>query len=77
MGVSRLGCSRVAYPGSKMKIGQDHVVPLVSQTVDILRGLHLMTGHGQFVFPSIRTGERCMSEDTVNAALHGMAIAKK
>jgi integrase len=59
-------------PGAKMKMGVDHVVPLATQAVDILRGLHPITGHGRFVFPSIRTGERPMSENTINAALRAM-----
>jgi integrase len=59
-------------PGSKMKMGQDHLVPLASQAAAVLRGLHPLTGHGRYVFPSIRTGERCMSENTINAALRGL-----
>lgn len=63
-------------PGSKMKMGQDHIVPLATQAVALLRELHAMTGHGKFVFPSVRTSTRCMSENTVNAALRGMGYSK-
>jgi len=63
-------------PGSKMKMGQDHIVPLATQAVALLRELHAMTGHGKFVFPSVRTNTRCMSENTVNAALRGMGYGK-
>jgi integrase len=63
-------------PGSKMKMGQDHVVPLARQAVELLRDLHAMTGHGKFVFPSVRTNERSMSENTINAALRGMGYGK-
>lgn len=63
-------------PGSKMKMGQDHIVPLATQAVALLRELHAMTGHGKFVFPSVRTGERCMSENTINAALRAMGYGK-
>jgi integrase len=62
--------------GSKMKMGQDHIVPLARQAVALLKDLHAMTGHGKFVFPSVRTGARCMSENTVNAALRGMGYGK-
>lgn len=62
-------------PGSKMKMGVDHIVPLSSQAVEILRGVHPITGHGRYVFPSIRTGERPMSENTINAALRGMGYS--
>ena len=63
-------------PGSKMKMGQDHIVPLARQAVELLRALDAMTGHGSFVFPSVRTGARCMSENTINAALRGMGFSK-
>lgn len=63
-------------PGAKMKMKTDHVVPLSKQAVDVLRGLHAITGHGQYVFPSLRTGERPMSENTINAALRGMGYSK-
>jgi integrase len=64
-------------PGSKMKMGQDHIVPLATQAVALLRDLYVMTGHGKFVFPSVRTSTRCMSENTVNAALRGMGYGKE
>lgn len=63
-------------PGAKMKMWIDHIVPLSTQAVDLLRDLHPATGHGRYVFPSMRTGERPMSENTVNAALRGMGYAK-
>lgn len=59
-------------PGAKMKMTNDHIVPLSTQAVEILRELHPITGHGKYVFPSIRTGERPMSENTVNAALRAL-----
>ena len=62
-------------PGHKMKMKLDHMVPLSVQAVDILRNLHPMSGHGKFVFPSIRTGERCMSENTITAALRSMGYS--
>lgn len=63
-------------PGSKMKMKIDHLVPLSTQAVEILRSVHPATGHGQFVFPSLRTGERPMSENTINSALRGMGYAQ-
>lgn len=64
-------------PGHKMKMKNDHVVPLATQAVALLRGLETMRGHGPYVFPSIRTGERCMSENTINAALRAMGYSKE
>ena len=63
-------------PGSKMKMRVDHLVPLSKQAVELLRSVHPVTGHGRYVFPSLRTGERPMSENTINAALRGMGYSK-
>lgn len=62
-------------PGSKMKMKVDHLVPLSTQAVEVLRGMHALTGHGKFVFPSLLTGERSMSENTVNTALRRMGYS--
>lgn len=62
-------------PGERMKMKQPHLVPLSTQAVAILRELHPLTGHGQYVFPSLRTGERPMSENTVNAALRRLGYS--
>jgi integrase len=64
-------------PASKMKMNIDHLVPLSTQSLEILREVHTMTGHGKYVFPSIRTHERCMSENTINAALRSMGYSKE
>ena len=64
-------------PGAKMKMKTDHIVPLSTQALVLLRGMHPATGHGKFVFPSLRTGERPMSENTINAALRGMGYTKE
>jgi integrase len=58
------------------KTDTPHIVPLSTQSLTILRELHAATGHGRYVFPSLLTGERCMSENTVNTALRRMGITK-
>lgn len=55
------------YRVSKTKT--DHLVPLASQAVTILRELHALTGSGRYVFPGARTASRPMSDAAVNAAL--------
>ena len=70
-----LNAAEWRIPGVKMKMKTDHIVPLCTQAVAILIELQAITGHGKFVFPSIRTGERPMSENTINAALRGMGYA--
>lgn len=54
--------------------GRPHFVPLAPQAVDTLKELQPLTGHGRYVFPSLRTGERPMSDNTVNAALRRMGF---
>ncbi len=49
-------------PATRMKMGAEHSVPLSSQAIEILSELHALTGRGRFVFPSLRTPKRCMSE---------------
>ncbi|KQZ43805.1 integrase arm-type DNA-binding domain-containing protein [Duganella sp. Root1480D1] len=64
-------------PSHKMKMRVEHIVPLSTQAVNILRDLAQISGKGKFVFPSIRTPERCMSENTLNAALRSMGYSRE
>jgi integrase len=52
-----------------MKMNREHVVPLSAQAVAILKEARQLTGNGRYVFPSVRTPLRSMSENTLNAAL--------
>ena len=72
-----LDAAQWRIPGRKMKMKVDHLVPLSAQAVAILRSVHPLTGHGKYVFPGLRTGERPMSENTINAALRGMGYAEE
>ena len=54
--------------------GRPHFVPLAPQAIAVLKELQPLTGHGRFVFPSLRTGERAMSDNTINAALRRMGF---
>lgn len=62
-------------PAGKMKARAEHVVPLSRQALDLLDELRALTGDGQYVFPSIRTHLRPMSENTVNAALRRLGYS--
>lgn len=63
-------------PAAKMKMRADHLVPLSAQAVAVLRELQSLTGAGRYCFPSDRTRDRPMSENTVNAALRRMGYDK-
>jgi len=58
-----------------MKMGELHIVPLAAQSLEILRGLLSLTGRGRFVFPSLRTNDRPMSKNTINAALRRLGYS--
>jgi integrase len=63
-------------PATRMKMRRAHRVPLAPRAVAILRELHIITGGGRFLFPSMRTRERPMSENTINAALRRLGFAQ-
>lgn len=63
-------------PAHKMKMREEHIVPLSSQAVAILTALHPLTGRSRYCFPSIRTPNKPMSENTVNAALRALGFDK-
>ena len=62
-------------PASRMKMREQHVVPLSSQAVTFLRELQPLTGSGRYVFPSLRTNERPISNNTLNAALRRLGFS--
>ncbi|MBV8034043.1 integrase arm-type DNA-binding domain-containing protein [Roseateles sp.] len=69
-------------PAAKMKRtlhgkenGRPHLVPLAPQAVAVLKELQPLTGHGRYVFPSLLTGEKCMSENTVRVALRRLGYS--
>ena len=56
-------------PAGKMKMRKAHQIPLSRQAVELFRQVQAVTGPNGYVFPSIRTRARPMSENTVNAGL--------
>ena len=61
-------------PAGRMKMRRPHRVPLAPRAVAILRELRQLTEHGRLLFPSVRSSARCMSENTLNAALRRMGF---
>jgi len=56
-------------PAEKMKMRAQHIVPLCSQAINILQELQAYTSSGKYLFPSTRSSQRPMSENTVLGAL--------
>lgn len=63
-------------PACRMKMREQHIVPLSDQAVTILRQLHAHTGPNGYLFPSVRSKSRPMSENTLNAALRRLGYSK-
>lgn len=71
-------------PSAKMKRtkqekenGEDHVVPLPTQAVALLRELQPLTGHGRYVFAGQRDHGRPMSDNSVRSALYSLGFGKE
>jgi integrase len=63
-------------PAGKMKMREEHIVPLSTQAVATLRELQPLTGRSQYVFPGERSSRRPMSDAAINAALRRMGFDK-
>ena len=71
-------------PGSRMKVKKnkrlsgnfDHVVPLPSQVISILKELYPLTAKSEFIFPTEYSKDRPMSENTMNVALRRMGFGQ-
>lgn len=60
-------------PAERMKMKEEHIIPLSRQAVELVTALKKYSGDGVYLFPSIRTKTRTISENTVN----GVGISKK
>lgn len=56
-------------PAAKMKMKDEHIIPLSRQAIAIFNEIKPLTGAGHYVFPSVRSHARPMSENTINGAL--------
>ena len=59
-----------------MKMRSAHLVPLSRQAIEILKTIRPITGGGRYVFPSLRSMDRTISNNTINAALRRMGYTK-
>jgi integrase len=64
-------------PAEKMKMDEYHLVPLSKQAVAIIRELQPFTGNGKYLFPSLRTKERPISDVALNAALRRLGFSSE
>jgi integrase len=76
---SELDLSKTEWriPAEKMKMPAPHIVPLSRQALAALNEVRPLTGKGVYVFPSVRSRQRPMSENTINAALRRLGYTKE
>lgn len=65
-----------SIPPERMKMRRPHKVPLARQALAVLDEVRPFTGSGRFAFPSLRSDDRGMSENTLNAALRRLGFDK-
>ena len=71
-----LDASEWRIPAHKMKMNAVHIVPLANQAIDIFNQVKAFNGDGKYVFPGLRSTDRPMSENTINAALRRLGFEK-
>src|SRR6202050_362999 len=72
-----LANSEWRIPAARMKMKEPHIVPLARQAAAILRELEPLARGGRYLFPSLRTRDRPMSENTINAALRRLGYSSE
>lgn len=72
----KIDASRMKRTKQDKASGAPHLVPLSRQALNVLKDLQPLTGHGRYVFPSLRTGERPMSDNAILSALRRMGFPK-
>lgn len=63
-------------PAHKMKMRRPHAIPLSFQVLGILKEIEHDADYSPFLFPSLRSAERPMSDNTINAALRRLGYGK-
>ncbi len=59
-------------PAERMKMKEEHIVPLAVQSIKVLRELEKVSGHRQYLFPNEHNPSTFMSENTMLYALYRM-----
>ncbi|MCK0122546.1 tyrosine-type recombinase/integrase [Loktanella sp. F6476L] len=64
-------------PSERTKMRREHRVPLPDQSLDLLHQLALQRGKSEYLFQSIRTFKKPISENTLNQVLRRMGYSKE
>ena len=68
---------RWVIPAAKMKMGFDHIVPLSTQTLEIMQDLKAINGQRQHVFIKQRNPKEHMSRDTLSKAVRSLGFQER
>jgi len=71
------GAREWRIPPERMKMREQHIVPLAAQVIALLERLRPVTEYTGFLFPSLRSTDRPMSNNTVNAALRRLGYSSE
>jgi integrase len=63
-------------PSTKTKMRRPHKVPLSNEVITMLEGLRPISGHSRYLFPSVRSASRPITDNTLNAALRRLGYDK-
>lgn len=69
-----LGGATWTIPAQRMKMGEEHVMPLPTQAIEWLRRLHGITGHGKHVFPHRDRRTEPMTYDALNKGIKRLGL---
>ncbi len=69
--------AQIVVPAARMKLPRPHIVPLSTQALAVLESMRPITGRGRLILTSLRTPDRAMSENTLNAALRRLGYPKE
>ena len=67
-----LAAAMWTIPAERMKMRNEHKVPLPTQALEVLRSIQPLTGDGDLVFPSPSYRSKPLSENTLNSAMARM-----
>jgi len=56
-------------PASKMKKNRIHIIPLSTQVLELLEIVHPISGHREYLFPSVKNPLNHANRETVNTAM--------
>jgi integrase len=64
-------------PAQRMKMGEEHLIPLPRQAVELLRGLNFLTGKYPHLFPHRDYRHKPMTDNALRQALHILGYSRR